>query len=330
LTLPLVRQVVDGAIAGLLLTRAASGWLAPGAALAEAQPIEVRIVDSQAAPVHQLGELPEHDLVYLVESGDSLARIAERYYGDWKAYELIFQANRERQQPDGRSLGNAGAIYPGWKLVIPGPTQGIEWDPMGQSWCVVQPGDNLSELAAQLLGDPTRWQEIFELNKGVARLADGRTLTNPDLVWPGLHLRLPGSSLADPAPPVAGTTDEPASVSIPADADSLKISTLDPAQAVVSYYRLLDRGNVSDAAELMHDGPHAWLKTHDGERPLGRLAVQRVEVVSMDAHKQQAEVAVEIEETTSQPGTTLRHSGTWRLSRGPSGWLLETSDIRVE
>ncbi|MPZ13483.1 MAG: hypothetical protein GEU73_03510 [Chloroflexi bacterium] len=55
-------------------------------------------------------------------------------------------------------------------------------------------------IAARLVGDAERWDEIFELNRGSARLADGRTLTNPDLIWPGLRLRIPGAAAGWLAP----------------------------------------------------------------------------------------------------------------------------------
>jgi hypothetical protein len=87
---------------------------------------------------------------------------------------------------------------------------------------VVAPGDTLSEIAEDHLGSDERWAEVFELNRNRAQNAGG-TLTDPDLIRPGLTLRLPGapeppatptpapsapSSL--PAPPARGTTTDPA------------------------------------------------------------------------------------------------------------------------
>ena len=49
---------------------------------------------------------------YTVVSGDSLSKIAKKYYGDAKKYPVIFEANREViKDPD--------LIYPGQKLRIP-------------------------------------------------------------------------------------------------------------------------------------------------------------------------------------------------------------------
>jgi nucleoid-associated protein YgaU len=48
----------------------------------------------------------------------------------------------------------------------------------------VDSGDNLSAIAKQELGDANRWREIYELNKDLI----GK---NPDLIQPGMELKLP-------------------------------------------------------------------------------------------------------------------------------------------
>jgi nucleoid-associated protein YgaU len=48
---------------------------------------------------------------------------------------------------------------------------------------VVQPGDSLSKIAKELLGDAARWPEIFELNKD--------QIKDPNLIHVGQELRLP-------------------------------------------------------------------------------------------------------------------------------------------
>jgi len=48
----------------------------------------------------------------------------------------------------------------------------------------VDSGDNLSAIAKQELGDANRWREIYELNKDL--IGD-----NPDLIQPGMELKLP-------------------------------------------------------------------------------------------------------------------------------------------
>lgn len=48
----------------------------------------------------------------------------------------------------------------------------------------VRKGDTLSAIAQRELGAASRWPEIAELN----------SLLDPDLIYPGQELRLPGSS----------------------------------------------------------------------------------------------------------------------------------------
>src|ERR671917_101952 len=67
----------------------------------------------------------------------------------------------------------------------------------------VQRRDTLWDIAERHLGDPFRWQEIFRLNEGCPQ-ADGRCLTDPDLIHAGWRLELPGDAVgitpATPAP----------------------------------------------------------------------------------------------------------------------------------
>jgi hypothetical protein len=54
---------------------------------------------------------------------------------------------------------------------------------------VVRRGDTLWDLSRQYLRDPFRWQEIFQLNRGV--------VSNPHLIFPAERLRIPILALAD-------------------------------------------------------------------------------------------------------------------------------------
>ena len=49
---------------------------------------------------------------YTIESGDSLSKIAKKYYGDANEYPKIFEANRE-------VIKDVDLIYPGQKIRIP-------------------------------------------------------------------------------------------------------------------------------------------------------------------------------------------------------------------
>jgi nucleoid-associated protein YgaU len=49
---------------------------------------------------------------YTVVAGDSLSKIAKKYYGDATQWRRIFEANRDQ-------IENPDLIQPGWKLAIP-------------------------------------------------------------------------------------------------------------------------------------------------------------------------------------------------------------------
>jgi LysM domain len=280
----------------------------------------VRLLNPAPVEASRHGELLPGDFLYTVQTGDSLGKIAERYYGDWAAYERIFEANRQRRQQDGRLLEDARAIYPGWTLIIPGPTDAVKPDADGQLWCVTQPGDNLSGIAARLLGNAHRWPEVFELNRGVARLPDGRTLTNPELVWPGLRLRLPGLNSATAPAPVEGGR---AALEV-SGAQTVGANT--PVRTVATYYQLLAQGDFAGAAELMRDGPLAWREASARQMSESRLTVRRATVLSMDPYEREATVVVELE-AGAESGTPQRVLVTWQLARGPEGWRLVSANV---
>jgi len=50
--------------------------------------------------------------IHVVQSGDTLSKIAQKYYGDASLYPKIFQANRD-------VLSDPNKISPGQKLRIP-------------------------------------------------------------------------------------------------------------------------------------------------------------------------------------------------------------------
>lgn len=67
-----------------------------------------RVLDDglTTAEVEELAEF------YTIVSGDSLSKIAKRYYGDAMKYPLLFEANRE-------VIKDPNLIYPGQRIRIP-------------------------------------------------------------------------------------------------------------------------------------------------------------------------------------------------------------------
>ena len=78
---------------------------------------------------------------------------------------------------------------------------------------VVQPGDTLWALAARYLGSPLRYQELFDLNRGISQ-ADGHILVDPNLIYPGTKLQFPADATGIPtsnvtSPPALQATGSP-------------------------------------------------------------------------------------------------------------------------
>ena len=66
---------------------------------------EVKVAETGSQPAARVE-------YYVIQKGDTLSKIAKRYYGDAMAYPKIFEANREViQDPD--------KIFPGQKIRIP-------------------------------------------------------------------------------------------------------------------------------------------------------------------------------------------------------------------
>ena len=104
---------------------------------------------------------------------------------------------------------------------------------------IVQAGDTLWGIAERQLGDPLRWQAIYQLNVGRPQ-PDGRTLSDPHWIYPGWTLVLPSAATsallaapaADPSPPPIRACAAPAVTTTPsqppAGADSTGVNQASP------------------------------------------------------------------------------------------------------
>jgi hypothetical protein len=128
-------------------------------------------------------------------------------------------ASRGLQQPGGLpGRPPAPIAQPAVSVVIdhgqaaPGAAPGETAAPAPALTYQVQRRDTLWDIAERHLGDPFRWQEIFQINQGCPQ-PDGRCLTDPDIIHAGWQLRLPADAVgvgpAPPAPPPAKQAPAP-------------------------------------------------------------------------------------------------------------------------
>jgi nucleoid-associated protein YgaU len=115
---------------------------------------------------------------YTVKRGDSLWRIADRLLGDGARYTEIVDLNR------GVLDGRPDFIVPGTVLVVPLEVSDAPADGTASERYVVRPGETLSEIAQDELGDSMRYPELFQASRNTVQ-PDGARLTDPDLIRPG-------------------------------------------------------------------------------------------------------------------------------------------------
>jgi LysM repeat protein len=116
----------------------------------------------------------DHSKHHVVQAGDDLWSLAERYYGDGRDWRKIAAANPTVL------TGGPDRLQVGWRLRIPDLDTDAE---TGDRVITVRRGDTLSSIAERELGTPARWKDIFHLNK--AQLSD------PDELAVGMRLVLP-------------------------------------------------------------------------------------------------------------------------------------------
>ena len=123
---------------------------------------------------------------YVVRPGDTLWDIAATHLGDGARWRQVADLNYGRRQPGGDTLDHTHRLRPGWRLVLP-PTARAG---SGTRRRIVRPGETLSEIALDELGDASRSSELLEASCAVVQ-PDGRRLTDPDLIYPGWTVLVP-------------------------------------------------------------------------------------------------------------------------------------------
>ncbi|MER5382369.1 hypothetical protein ABT040_19170 [Streptomyces sp. NPDC002688] len=195
----------------------------PGQAPQTAQPSRV-VQASSAAPASS----PPYT-VRETRPAESLWSIAERELGDGERWREIADLNEGHAMADGHVFRSNSFLQPGWKLTMPERPrpQGLRTQTEGRAAVAaatgehvvtVHSGDSLSKIAQNEVGDGGAWPALFEASKG-HRQPDGLpAITDPDLIYAGQHVTVPGARPDQDSPPVDrpgsnGSGSEPPSAS---------------------------------------------------------------------------------------------------------------------
>jgi LysM repeat protein len=130
-------------------------------------------------------ERPQHTEPYTVRRGDSLWKIAQECLGDGTKYVELVDLNRDLLH------GRPDFLFPGTIIEIP-VHAALDVETVGESY-VVRPGDTLTGIAQQQLGEADGYSAIYDASRTTVQ-PGGAHLTNPDLIRPGWRLTIPESA----------------------------------------------------------------------------------------------------------------------------------------
>lgn len=128
---------------------------------------------------------------YVVRENDTLWGLALSRLGDGRRYPEIYELNREVIGP------KPGLLDAGATILLPTPAtepaRPVADVRGGEASYTVQPGDTLSEIAQDRLGDANRYPEIAAASAATVQ-PDGDRLTDPDHIEPGWVVTLPSAA----------------------------------------------------------------------------------------------------------------------------------------
>ena len=125
-----------------------------------------------------------------VGRGDTLWSLAERHLGAGERWREIAELNAGRTMVDGQRFAQAETIQPGWRLLVP-TVEGSSGHDEGN--VIVERGDTLWDLSEEEYGEGQRWPRLYRANR--------EEIADPDLIFPGQVLDVPGQRQPQEQPP---------------------------------------------------------------------------------------------------------------------------------
>ncbi len=135
---------------------------------------------------------PPSDAVdtHKVQPGDTISGLAKAYYGHEKYIDFLAKANPQLADPGRLSVGSVVRIPPApadgdlTTTTSPGTRLAAATRPHQQRTYTVESGDSFYSIAGKVLGDSTRWKELFDLNSDLVRGNPKRLQIGQVLVLP--------------------------------------------------------------------------------------------------------------------------------------------------
>ena len=118
--------------------------------------VSAGIADPQGAA----GMTSMETIIYTVASGDTLSKIAMKYYGNASMWRKIYEDNKD-------VIANPNRIRAGLRIKIyltRAVQEGKELAADGRTY-TVRKGDNLWKIAVQVYGSGWKWRRIYEANR---------------------------------------------------------------------------------------------------------------------------------------------------------------------
>ncbi|MGW2563380.1 LysM peptidoglycan-binding domain-containing protein [Streptomyces sp. NPDC001514] len=163
-----------------------------------------------------------------VRPAESLWSIAERELGDGERWRDIAALNEGRTMADGQVFRANSFLQPGWRLQLPADAgyktahaaqddglktqlgaSGSAAGETNQQVVTVKPGDYLSKIAEERLGDGRQWPELFEASRGKPQPHGLPHITDPDVIYAGQQVTVPGAQGAEDTSQEDAAQDQP-------------------------------------------------------------------------------------------------------------------------